>query len=83
MAASSVPTAAPLPAAVETADSAASPENSAATPPPPPRLPVDTALIPGRTVEPIDLANALKLAGVDASWISRSPDSASSRPRPS
>jgi outer membrane protein TolC len=34
-------------------------------PPPPPHLPVDSALIPGRTVEPIDLANALKLAGVN------------------
>ena len=33
------------------------------SPPPPPRLPVDTTLIPGRVVEPIDLANALKLAG--------------------
>ena len=28
-----------------------------------PRLPVDATLIPGRAVEPIDLANALKLAG--------------------
>jgi outer membrane protein TolC len=34
-----------------------------ATPPPPPRLPIDTTLIPGRTVEPIDLANALRLGG--------------------
>jgi outer membrane protein TolC len=36
---------------------------STSTPPPPPRRPVDTSLIPGRPVEPIDLANALRLAG--------------------
>ncbi len=58
-----LPTAAPLP--VGTRGSAASPPvmESGATPPPPPHLPLDTTLIPGRTVEPIDLANALKLAG--------------------
>ena len=62
MAAQSVPTAVALP--VENgAASTAKPEGSPATPPPPPRLPVDTALIPGRAVEPIDLANALRLAG--------------------
>jgi outer membrane protein TolC len=38
----------------------------AATPAPPPRLPIDTTLIPGRVVEPIDLANALRLAGARA-----------------
>jgi outer membrane protein TolC len=37
--------------------------SSISTPPPPPRRPVDTSLIPGRPVEPIDLANALRLAG--------------------
>ena len=44
-------------------DSAAKPDDSGATPAPPPRLPVDTELIPGRVVEPIDLANALRLTG--------------------
>ena len=58
----SVPTAVALP--VENgAGSTARPERSPVTPPPPPRMPVDTALIPGRAVEPIDLANALRLAG--------------------
>lgn len=33
------------------------------TPAPPPRLPIDTTFIPGRVVEPIDLANALRLGG--------------------
>ena len=62
MAAQSVPTAVALP--VENgAGSTAKPERSPVTPPPPPRMPVDTALIPGRAVEPIDLANALRLAG--------------------
>jgi outer membrane protein TolC len=37
--------------------------DTGATPAPPPRLPVDTTLIPGRLVEPIDLANALRLGG--------------------
>lgn len=32
-------------------------------PAPPARLPIDSALIPGRIVEPIDLANVLRLAG--------------------
>lgn len=32
----------------------------------PPRLPVDPTLIPGRVVEPIDLANALRLGGARA-----------------
>jgi outer membrane protein TolC len=35
-------------------------------PAPPPRLPIDTTLIPGQVVEPIDLANALRLAGANA-----------------
>lgn len=35
-------------------------------PAPPPRLPLDTTLIPGRTVQPIDLANALRLGGARA-----------------
>ena len=62
MAAQSVPTAVALP--VENgAGSTAKPERSPITPPPPPRMPVDTALIPGRAVEPIDLANVLRLAG--------------------
>jgi hypothetical protein len=62
MAAQSVPTAVALP--VENgAGSTARPDRSPVTPPPPPRMPVDTALIPGRAVEPIDLANALRLAG--------------------
>jgi outer membrane protein TolC len=59
-----MPTVVPLPGESEAPDSAVSLENPAATPPPPPRLPVDTSLIPGRPVQPIDLANALKLAGV-------------------
>ncbi len=65
MATSSLPTAVPLPGESEAPDSAVRLENPAATPAPPPRLPVDTALIPGRPVEPIDLANALKLAGAN------------------
>ena len=61
MAAQSVPTAVALP--VENGvGSTAKPEGSPVTPPPP-RMPVDTVLIPGRAVEPIDLANALRLAG--------------------
>ncbi len=61
--ATSLPTAAPLPATPGAAESTPNSDSSAATPPPPPRLPVNTALIPGRMVEPIDLANALKLTG--------------------
>ena len=57
------PRAAPLPDESGAQDSAASPATAAPTPPPPPHLPVDTTLIPGRTVEPIDLANALRLGG--------------------
>ena len=38
-------------------------DDSGATPAPPPRLPIDTELIPGRVVQPIDLANALRLTG--------------------
>ncbi len=63
MAASSLPAAAPLPASSRSADSTDSSASSTSTPPPPPHLPVDSTLIPGRRVEPIDLANALKLAG--------------------
>jgi outer membrane protein TolC len=37
-----------------------------ATPAPPPRLPIDTTLIPGRIVQPIDLANTLRLGGARA-----------------
>jgi outer membrane protein TolC len=44
-------------------------------PAPPPRIPVDTSLIPGRTVGPIDLANVLRLAGA------RDPDIAIARQR--
>ena len=44
-------------------DSATRRDDSSATPAPPPRLPLDTELIPGRVVEPIDLANALRLTG--------------------
>ena len=58
-----VPTASPLPDSVRAPGSTATTEESRATPAPPPRLPVDTTLIPGRVVEPIDLANALKLTG--------------------
>ena len=63
MAAPAVPSVVPLPGA-GTAGTTASPDSRASTPPPPPHLPIDTALIPGQVVEPIDLANAFKLAGV-------------------
>jgi hypothetical protein len=53
-AATPLPTALPLPAA------APNPEATAAKP----VFPVDTSLIPGRMIEPIDLPTALKLAGV-------------------
>ena len=58
-----VPEIAPLQDAATVAESETIPNAKDATPAPPPRLPVDTALIPGRVVEPIDLANALRLAG--------------------
>jgi outer membrane protein TolC len=60
---STVPEIAPLQGADTVAESETTPVAKDATPAPPPRLPVDTALIPGRVVEPIDLANALRLAG--------------------
>jgi outer membrane protein TolC len=60
---SSFPAITPLPAAAVVPDSAAQHSDSRSTPAPPPRLPVDSELIPGRVVEPIDLANALRLAG--------------------
>ena len=61
----SVPTAAALPTGTAgTGPVRMSEGRDSGTPPePPPRLPVDTTLIPGRVVEPIDLANALRLAG--------------------
>ncbi len=62
MAAQSVPTAIALPVENGTG-STAKPTSVLETPPPPPRIPVDTTLIPGRAVEPIDLANVLRLAG--------------------
>jgi outer membrane protein TolC len=40
--------------------------DSGATPAPPPRLPIDNTLIPGLVVQPIDLANALRLGGANA-----------------
>ena len=58
-----VPEIAPLQGAATVAESETTPVAKDATPAPPARLPVDTALIPGRVVEPIDLANALRLAG--------------------
>jgi outer membrane protein TolC len=61
VAAPTTPGIAPLP---HPADADTRPIDTGATPPPPPRLPVDTGLIPGRSVQPIDLANALKLGGV-------------------
>ncbi len=61
-AAPSVPVAAALP--VGPAGAGAGPDASvSASLAPPPRLPLDTTLIPGRVIQPIDLANALKLAG--------------------
>jgi outer membrane protein TolC len=59
----SIPPITPLPDAAVVPDSAIKRDESGATPAPPPRLPVDTELIPGRVVEPIDLANALRLTG--------------------
>jgi hypothetical protein len=60
------PTVPDIPALQDTpngSDPGSRPNDTGATPAPPPHLPVDTALIPGRVVEPIDLANALRLAG--------------------
>ena len=62
-AAQSVPSALALPGGDKIKDELAKPERAATTPPPPLRLPVDPKLIPGRSVEPIDLANVLRLAG--------------------
>jgi len=61
MAAQSVPTAVALP--VENGIGSTTKAEKPAVTPPPPRVPVDTTLIPGRAVEPIDLANVLRLAG--------------------
>ncbi len=63
MAAQAVPSAVALP--VENgAGWADKKDRTPAKPPPPPaRIPIDTALVPGRAVEPIDLANVLRLAG--------------------
>ena len=58
-----IPPITPLPPSAVVPDSAAARETSGGTPAPPPRLPIDTELIPGRVVQPIDLANALRLAG--------------------
>ena len=62
-AAQPVPTAAALPPGTMGPVPSPGDSDSVAPPAPPPRLPVDTTLIPGRVVQPIDLANALKLAG--------------------
>lgn len=59
----SVPAAAALPAGLGESSAKIEEPESGTTPAPPPRLPVDTTLIPGRVVQPIDLANALRLAG--------------------
>jgi outer membrane protein TolC len=59
----SVPAAAALPAGRGESSVKIDEPESGTTPAPPPRLPVDTTLIPGRAVQPIDLANTLKLAG--------------------
>ena len=63
MSISAVPAISALPESDKSLDSARSAIDPPATPVPPPRLPVDTELIPGRVVEPIDLANALRLTG--------------------
>jgi outer membrane protein TolC len=65
-AASALPRAAPLPDGTAVPDATAGSGGSTATPAPPPHLPIDTTLIPGRTVEPIDLANTLRLGGARA-----------------
>jgi outer membrane protein TolC len=64
MSTSSVPPITPLPDVAAVPDSKPDVDGSAATPAAPPRRPVDTTLIPGRVVEPIDLGNALRLTGV-------------------
>ena len=62
-----LPTAAALPVgAAPRAAADADGSTAGAIPSPPPRLPFDATLIPGRVVEPIDLANALRLAGARA-----------------
>lgn len=61
---SSVPPITPLPESAVVPDSATRRDDSGVTPAPPPRLPIDTELIPGRVVQPIDLVNALRLTGV-------------------
>jgi outer membrane protein TolC len=58
-----VPAITPLPPSAIVPDSVAPRDDSGETPAAPPRLPIDTELIPGRIVQPIDLANALRLAG--------------------
>jgi outer membrane protein TolC len=58
----SVPTVAPLP--IPTRQPPSGDAEASVPPPPPARFCVDTTLIPGRPIEPIDLATALKLAGV-------------------
>ncbi len=63
MSSPSIPAITPLPPSAVVPDSATRRDDSGGTPAPPPRLPIDTELIPGRVVEPIDLANALRLAG--------------------
>lgn len=63
MSSPSIPPITPLPPSAMVPDSATRRDESTGTPAPPPRLPIDTELIPGRVVEPIDLANALRLAG--------------------
>lgn len=59
----SLPAAAALPAGAALPAASSRAEGPGATPAPPPRLPVDTTLIPGRVIQPIDLANALRLGG--------------------
>jgi outer membrane protein TolC len=62
---SSTPLPLPLPDPLRDASSATMPAAapSTASAPPPPALRLDTTLIPGRTIEPIDLVSALRLAG--------------------
>jgi outer membrane protein TolC len=58
-----VPAITPLPTEAIVPNSGTSRGDSSTTPAPPPHLPIDTELIPGRVVQPIDLANALRLTG--------------------